>query len=90
MFLFLAWTLTPTLTLLLLTPGTSAAPCFAVRWVDPARRWHAFPATFDLFLLRGGFGDASPAAVSAVLQRAVESNATLLLVDSYRCNLNES
>ena len=54
-----------------------------LRWVNPARRWHAFPATFDLFLLRGGFGDGSPGTVAAVLRRAVEANATLLLVDSF-------
>ena len=53
------------------------------RWVDPARRWHVFPATFDLFLLRGGFGDGSPDVVATVLRRAAAANSTLLLVDSF-------
>ena len=53
------------------------------RWVDPARRWHAFPATFDLLFLRGAFGDGSPATVAAVLRAAVAANATLVLVDSF-------
>ncbi len=53
------------------------------RWVDPARRWHAFPATFDLLFLREGFGDGSPAAVAAVLRAAAAANATLMLIDSF-------
>ena len=51
--------------------------------MDPARRWHAFPATFNLLFLRGAFGDGSPQAVAAVLRAAAAANATLVLVDSF-------